>query len=149
MKLSVGLVTLSLLFLAASRMAAAEESPTTESVDFAREVLPILSNKCFVCHGPDVHDEDQLRLDSFEAATADRGGYRAIDPKALEDSELLVRIHSEDDPMPPDDAEKQLSQAERDLISRWVRQGGQYAKHWAFVAPVKKLLAGHSDLKRE
>ncbi|MEZ5302092.1 MAG: PSD1 and planctomycete cytochrome C domain-containing protein [Verrucomicrobiales bacterium] len=113
--------------------AAAAEKP----VDFAREVLPVLSNKCFVCHGPDTRKKDLVRLDSFEAATADLGGYRAIDPAALEDSEIIVRLHDADDPMPPDDAEKQLTEAERDLLTRWVRQGGTYAKHWAFVPPVK------------
>ena len=113
-------------------------------VDFAREILPILSNKCFVCHGPDVKDEDQLRLDSFVAATGDRGGYRAIDPEAPEKSEILVRLHSADDPMPPEEAEKKLSQRERDLISRWVRQGGKYAQHWAFVPPQKSQPADAS-----
>ncbi|MEZ6109543.1 MAG: c-type cytochrome domain-containing protein [Pirellulaceae bacterium] len=44
----------------------------------SREVLPLLSNKCFVCHGPDTADESSLRLDSFESATADRGGYQAV-----------------------------------------------------------------------
>ncbi len=101
-------------------------------------MLPILSNKCFVCHGPDAQDEDRVRLDSFAAATRDLGGYRAIDPDDPDNSEILVRIHSTDDPMPPQDAEKQLSVAERDLISRWVRQGGKYAQHWAFVPPKKQ-----------
>lgn len=108
-----------------------------EPVDFAREVLPILSDKCFVCHGPDSNAEDQLRLDTPELATADRGGYRAINPQSPKKSELLVRIHSSDAPMPPADAEKQLTQAERELLTRWVNQGGTYAVHWAFVPPRK------------
>lgn len=107
-----------------------------QDVDFAREVLPVLSNKCFVCHGPDA-EGDELRLDSFAGATADRGGYRAIDAQALENSRLLERIHSADDPMPPVDAEKQLTESERDILSRWIRQGGKYTKHWAFVVPQK------------
>ena len=107
-------------------------------VDFSREILPILSDKCFVCHGPDGEERDDLRLDSFASATHDLGGYRAIDPDALAESEILVRIHSTDDPMPPSDAEKQLTAKERELFSRWVRQGGKYAKHWAFVAPKKQ-----------
>ncbi len=105
-------------------------------VDFARDVLPILSNKCFLCHGPDAK-EDQLRLDSHEAATEDLGGYRAIDRAAPEKSAVLERIHSTDDPMPPDEAEKPLTASERKIISQWIHDGGQYAKHWAFVAPVK------------
>ena len=104
-------------------------------VDFAREVLPILSNKCFVCHGPDVKKASDLRLDSAAAATADRGGYRALDPDQPEESEILARLHDEEDPMPPSDAEKQLTESERLLIERWVREGGTYAEHWAFVPP--------------
>ncbi len=106
-------------------------------VDFGREVLPILSNKCFVCHGPDTKKKDLVRLDSFEGATRDLGGYRAIDPKDPGKSELIARIHDKDDPMPPAKAHKQLTASERDVLTRWVKQGGQYAKHWAFVKPTK------------
>ena len=53
------------------------------AVDFAREVLPILSDKCFACHGPDTKKKTDLRLDSFEGATADLGGYQAINPEKL------------------------------------------------------------------
>lgn len=107
-------------------------------VDFAREVLPILSNKCFACHGPDTRRKDLVRLDSFEAATRDLGDYHAIDVEDLADSEILFRINDQDDPMPPADA-KPLSKSERDILERWVRQGGAYAKHWAFVPPTKQL----------
>ncbi|MCA9222655.1 MAG: PSD1 domain-containing protein, partial [Planctomycetales bacterium] len=113
--------------------AAAEEKP----VDFSREVLPLLSNKCFVCHGPDTSDESSLRLDSFESATADRGGYQAVAPGEPSRSKLIERIHSSDEPMPPADAEKQLTDAERELLRRWIEQGGRYEKHWAFVPPTK------------
>lgn len=106
-------------------------------VDFARQILPILSNKCFVCHGPDARKKDGLRLDSFEAATSDRGGYKAIDPKSPDKSVVLNRIHSADEPMPPADAEKQLTPTERGLLTRWIKQGGQYSIHWAFVKPSK------------
>jgi mono/diheme cytochrome c family protein len=106
-------------------------------VDFAREVLPVLSNKCFVCHGPDVKKKTDLRLDSYAAATADRDGVRAIHPEKPAESEILVRIHDKEDPMPPEDAEKQLTDAERALLDRWVREGGNFAKHWAFVPPAK------------
>lgn len=108
-----------------------------KSVNFAREILPILSNHCFVCHGPDIHDDTDLRLDSFDAASDDRGGYRAIDPENPKKSEVLARIDSKDDPMPPVDAEKQLTDAQRDLLRRWIEQGGQYASHWAFIVPTK------------
>ena len=114
------------------------QKSVAKEVDFAREVLPILSDKCFVCHGPDTKKEEELRLDSYEGATEDRDGLRAIDPDSLEDSELILRIHDGDDPMPPKDAEKQLTSDEREILSRWVREGGNYAKHWSFVTPVRK-----------
>ena len=107
------------------------------SVDFARQILPILSNKCFVCHGPDAKDEDLVRLDSFDGATVNLGDYRAIDHLDPQKSELLIRIDSVDDPMPPVEFEKKLTDKERGLLRRWVNSGGQYSKHWAFVPPVK------------
>jgi len=110
-----------------------------QKVDFARQVLPVLSNKCFVCHGPDSHEDTDLRLDSRAGAVADN---IAVNPDALEKSEILHRIHSADDPMPPKDSGKQLTAAERDILTRWVKQGGEYAKHWAFIPPQKKLPAG-------
>jgi hypothetical protein len=115
----------------------AQDDGDAQPVDFAREILPVLSNKCFVCHGPDGTDKDVLRLDSLAEATRDLGGYRAIDPKAPAKSELLARINDPDAPMPPEDAEKQLTDQERQVLSRWVRQGGKYAQHWAFVPPQK------------
>jgi len=118
------------------------ETPNATAVNFAREVLPVLSNKCFVCHGPDSIEDTDLRLDSFAAATADRGGYRVVDIATPAESELLARILSKDDPMPPADAERQLTDAERDVLKRWVEQGGQYAKHWAFEPARKRTPFG-------
>ena len=126
------------LTLFASVFAVAFSTTAAETpVDFSREILPILSNKCFVCHGPDSRKEDLLRLDSFEGATSDLGGYRAVDPGDLAKSEIIARIHDADDPMPPEDAEKQLTAAERALLKRWVLQGGGYTEHWAFVPPTR------------
>jgi len=122
-------------------MAQAEEqaaAATDAPVHFARQILPILSDKCFVCHGPDAPRDGTLRLDSYEAATEQL----AIDPDDLASSELIARIHSSDDPMPPADADKQLSDEERDLLTRWVQQGGEYEQHWAYVAPLKADLDG-------
>ncbi len=117
-------------------------------VNFAREILPILSNKCFVCHGPDGTAKDVLRLDSYEAATRVLdSGNRGIDPDEPENSQVLTRVHSEDAPMPPADAEKQLTASEKELIVRWIREGGTYARHWAFVAPEKPSPPGDGSAK--
>ncbi|MEZ5941635.1 MAG: PSD1 and planctomycete cytochrome C domain-containing protein [Planctomycetaceae bacterium] len=125
-----------------SAVSVAEEA---SKVNFARQILPILSNKCFVCHGPDATDPDLLRLDSYELATKDLGGHKAIDPSAPDKSEMLARLQSAYDPMPPKDAEKQLTDAERTLLMQWVQQGGNYARHWAFVPPEATLPAALVD----
>ena len=134
-----------LLFLSFAIVGLVAADENSEAVNFSRDILPILSNKCFVCHGPDTHDVEMLRLDSFEEATADRGGYYAINASQPEESAFLERIHSEDDPMPPEDAEKQLTDAERKLLDRWIRQGGKYAKHWAFEVPQKLAASSESE----
>ncbi len=120
-----------------------EPKADAAKVSFSRQVLPILSDKCFACHGPDASPDGTLRLDSFEAATEQL----AIDPEDLENSNLISRIHSADDPMPPADAEKQLTEDEREILTQWVRQGGEYEQHWAFVPPTKAGLpkAGLTD----
>ena len=108
-----------------------------QSIDFSRQILPILSENCFVCHGPDTRNEKDLRLDSREAATRDLGGFHALDPDQPEKSEILTRLRDEDDPMPPKDAEKQLTESQKQLLETWIKEGGAYDVHWAFKKPVK------------
>jgi len=108
---------------------------------YGRDVRPILSDRCFVCHGPDERKRRAgLRLDVAEEATADREGGAAIVPGAAEESELWRRITSEDpdEHMPPADSNRRpLSDDERALIRRWIDGGATYEPHWAFVAPVR------------
>jgi len=115
----------------------------SNKVDFAREVLPVLSNKCFTCHGPDTKKKDLVRLDSEEAAKKDLGGFHAVDEGTPEDSELLFRIFDEEEPMPPKKFDKTLTKEEKEILKKWVLSGGKYAQHWAFVKPVKRQLQGH------
>lgn len=133
---SIARLVVCLALLGLPHLAAADEPRATDDrVDFAKQVLPVLSAKCFLCHGPDAAAISDLRLDLPDAATADRGGYRAVDRDQPADSAVLLRIHSADDPMPPVDAEAQLTEAERELLSKWIQQGGEYAQHWAYVPP--------------
>ena len=108
-----------------------------EKIDFSKEVLPILSNKCFACHGPDTKEEKLVRLDLEDLAKKDLGGYHAIDPSNLEESELLYRIVDEDDPMPPEDFGKTLTKNEKEVIRKWIMSGAEYAQHWSFIPPSK------------
>ena len=110
-----------------------------ESLNFNRDVRPILSENCFYCHGVDGNKrEADLRLDFREDAI--EGG--AIVPGDLEESEMYHRIHSteEDEIMPPPNSNRVLSDAERKVIDRWIMEGAKYEKHWAFIAPQKKAL---------
>ena len=112
-----------------------------QSVAFQREILPLLSNKCFPCHGPDAHTRKAgLRLDEAEAATAAlRSGAAAIVPGKPEASEMMARILAEepDWQMPPTDFEKQLTSEEKALLTQWVREGAVYEEHWAFTKPTR------------
>ena len=105
-------------------------------VSFNTDIRPILSDKCFHCHGPDAENqESDFRLDSQENAFADLGGYAGVVAGSLKDSEVHLRIRLPDDDsavMPPEDAVRQLTDVEKDLIDRWIKQGGQYDAHWAF-----------------
>jgi hypothetical protein len=113
-----------------------------ETVSFGRDVRPVLAEKCFGCHGPDVADATSgLRLDSRLGAIG-IDGQGAIVPGEPDQSELVRRIRSTDDGerMPPPDSHKTLSSAEIDILVRWIEEGAEYTEHWAFQAPVRSPL---------
>lgn len=112
----------------------ASQLVSAQEVDFQRDVRPILSDKCFFCHGPDPKTREAgLRLDIEASAKEDLGGYFAIVPGKPDESELVTRIHSDDDDiMPPEESEKHLSKKEKEILSRWIKQGAKWAKHWAY-----------------
>jgi len=115
-------------------------------ISFNQDIRPILSAKCIVCHGPDdgvdakgkPNRKAGLRLDIPEGAYAVKDGIQAIVPNSLEDSEAWVRITDKDDPMPPQDGHaKPLTAGEKELIKKWIEEGGAYEIFWAFV-PAKE-----------
>ncbi|MCR9245056.1 MAG: PSD1 and planctomycete cytochrome C domain-containing protein [bacterium] len=112
-----------------SRTAWAQE-PGNDRVDFARDVLPILSDRCFSCHGPDAQTRKAgLRLDEQRAALA------VIRPGRPEASELIRRIHAVDhEVMPPRDSGLTLTPTETAMLARWIREGAEWSRHWAFEA---------------
>uniref|UniRef100_A0A7C2PC32 DUF1553 domain-containing protein n=1 Tax=Schlesneria paludicola TaxID=360056 RepID=A0A7C2PC32_9PLAN len=104
---------------------------------------PILSAKCFACHGPDAEGRQaDLRLDRFEDATKPLGDRSAIVPGDPKGSELLRRIVSTDDAerMPPPEAKKSVTDRERALLARWIAEGAKYSEHWAYVKPQRPAL---------
>lgn len=129
------------ILIASGMLALAAVCTAEQPVSFNRDVRPILSDRCFHCHGPDEHDrEAELRLDR---AGGPDGAYRAIDglpaikPGSVEDSSLWHRLTTEDDDrMPPADSRKApLTASEKDIIKRWIEQGAMYTDFWAFVPP--------------
>ncbi len=107
-----------------------------QDVQFNRDIRPLLSDRCFYCHGPDEKKRMAgLRLDTFEGATKDRGGYRAITPGKPDESELMRRVTAPNavEAMPPPHAKKPpVTPAESELLRRWIAQGAKYEGHWAF-----------------
>jgi hypothetical protein len=107
-----------------------------DRVDFARDVLPILSDKCFQCHGPDEKArKKKLRLDIKEDAL-DSG---TIKPGKSAASELVKRIVSTDpmEMMPPAKSNKKLTPAQIDTLTKWIDQGAEWGQHWALVRPLR------------
>jgi hypothetical protein len=127
-----------LLFTPASLLWAGEQT-----VQFNRDIRPILSDKCLSCHGTDaVAKRIPLRLDSEAAAKADLGGRRAIvegDPVA---SQLIKRVTAENKAMrmPPVYSGLKLTDGEIETLRAWIAQGAGWQKHWAFIPPVRAEL---------
>jgi len=115
-----------------------------EATDFGKDVLPIFSEKCFQCHGPDDQNRKaELRLDTLAGATRDLGGYAAVVPGDPDQSTLINRIEhlDPDEMMPPPDSELVLSQKEKNTLREWIESGAAFEDHWAFLPPQKKALA--------
>ena len=128
--------------------AAAPPEPAPARIDFNREVRPLLSDKCFACHGPDEGQRQaKLRLDTRAGAFADRGGYQVIVPGDRSKSKLFQRINHEQAiaRMPPPAADRHLDQQEVDLLGRWIDQGADWQTHWAYVSPKSPPLPKVSD----
>ena len=107
-------------------------------ISFSREIRPILSNKCYYCHGPDGSKREAgLRLDTYEGATAviEESKARAIVPGDPAASEMIRRIRLTDpeEIMPPPESHLTLGKEEAELLEKWIMQGAKYEKHWAFT----------------
>lgn len=109
-------------------------------VSFSRDIFPILSDKCFKCHGPDATDRKaNLRLDIPEGGFANRNGEFAIVPGKPASSLLIHKINDPDDPMPPAYSGKTLSKEEKATLERWIAEGAEYGKLWSFESLPKSV----------
>ncbi|MEO5602416.1 MAG: PSD1 and planctomycete cytochrome C domain-containing protein [Cyclobacteriaceae bacterium] len=118
------------------------EEQLPEKISYNFDVRPILSDKCYTCHGPDANKRQAgLRLDIAEnayQALAENYTAHALVPGDPESSQVFVRISSEDTTMvmPPVESNLKLTSREINLIEKWIEQGAEYESHWAFVPPV-------------
>jgi hypothetical protein len=129
-------IAFSLLSLLTSA-ALADESPKP-SIEYNRDVRPILSEHCFACHGPDsASRKADLRLDRREAAIE----AEVILPGNAEESELVRRIFSteRDEVMPPPKSKKELKPEQKEILKRWVASGAEYQPHWSLIAPKRPV----------
>ena len=116
------------------------EVRAAEPIDFNREVLPILSDACFRCHGPDAGTrEADLRLDTREGLFRTREGVSVVLAGQLEKSELWQRIVSahDDEVMPPPESNRPLRPQEKETLRRWILAGAPWGTHWAFTPPAR------------
>ena len=108
-------------------------SRADDKINFDRDIRPILSDKCYFCHGPDAKERKaDLRLDDEDSAKEN-----AIVSGRPDESELIARIFS-DDPdtlMPPPASKLSLNDSEKRKLRAWIDQGAEYSQHWAFVPP--------------
>lgn len=129
-----------LVLAAVTTSAAFGQARAPAPVDFNRDIRPILSDNCFMCHGRDAsHREAGLRLDTPEGARAalTGGGGHAIVPGKPEESVLLRRVRATDPNMrmPPPETGKRLSAAQIETLRRWIEDGSPYAKLWSLTTP--------------
>ncbi len=114
-----------------------------EIIDFTFDVKPIISDRCFKCHGPDKNAiEGGLSLNTPEdayKALGEKQDHFAIVPGSIEKSELVTRIFSEDPnlKMPPPESNLELTEYEKAVLQKWIEQGAEYKTHWAFSPPIK------------
>jgi hypothetical protein len=129
-------------------LSAAAESAVQTQITFNHDVRPILSDKCFQCHGFDPKARKaERRLDTVEGATAEKDGVRAIVPGDLKKSDAWLRIITDDkdDVMPPPKSHKFLTPEEKETIKHWIEQGAKFEKHWSFEPPQRASLPQVKD----
>ncbi len=118
-------------------------SLSQDSVDYNIHIRPILSDRCFKCHGPDANmRKANLRLDTREGAMAalkDNPNAHVIVPGDADQSEVFRRVSSNDtsEVMPPPKSNLSLTKSEITLIRKWIEQGAKYKPHWAFIPPIQ------------
>ncbi|HLJ17385.1 MAG TPA: DUF1553 domain-containing protein [Bryobacteraceae bacterium] len=129
---------------------AAPANSSSKPVDFDRDIRPIISDKCFACHGPDEKQRmANLRLDKRDGFFTNRGSYQIVVPGDSGKSRLYQRISSDKKSfrMPPVTSGRNLTPDQIDLIRRWIDQGAKWEAHWAYIAPKRPPIPEVQDKK--
>src|SRR5918996_963080 len=131
------LLILSIAALTGVVAVAEQPAPVPARIDFNRDIRPLLSDRCFRCHGPDsAKRKAKLRLDIREGVFRKmNAGWAIVKPRDPDKSELVRRISSEDveEMMPPGESNLSLTEAEKALLKRWVAEGAEYRPHWSLA----------------
>jgi mono/diheme cytochrome c family protein len=139
--LAAAILSVSLAVAGAPRAAGPTQAPPAAApISFNREILPILANNCFACHGPDEQKrETKFHFDTQEGMFAKAG---VIEPGNAAESLLVEKITDPNpkDRMPPPDSGHALTEQQIDLLRRWIDQGAKWDTHWAYVAPKRPEL---------
>jgi hypothetical protein len=129
--------------LAAPARVRTDELQADSSIEFNRDIRPILSDVCYTCHGPDAANRKAaLRLDTQAGAFGQRDSGRPLAPGSLVESQLWQRINAADPArrMPPPESGRQLTAQQIELLGRWLEQGAPWQQHWSFIAPQRPAL---------
>ncbi len=132
-----------ILFLSAFTCFSSGNNVSTKRIDFTQDIQPILSDKCYACHGPDKKQRQaNLRLDQKESVFSKKNNKTIIAPYQPLQSQLYLRIttESKEDLMPPAHSERSLSQLEIELLKSWIEQGAEWREHWSLEAPKKPVI---------
>lgn len=152
LRLLCAVLTLIGCLLTASGFAGEPTPPATTKLDFNRHILPILSENCYACHGPDAKArKGELRLDTKDGLyNSGKSGATVIVPGTPDASELFVRITAPADDsslMPPVKSGKTLKPDQVAIIRKWIEQGAEYRGHWAYVPPQRPAVpAGQNPI---
>src|SRR5215510_2993787 len=138
------------ILLAAAVIGNAADSPQP-TVDYNRDIRPILSDNCYACHGPDEKQRKaKLRFDvPSEALKPAKSGDYAIVPGDVAKSKLVERVASKDpdEIMPPPKSGKKLTAQQMELLRRWIQGGAKFVAHWAFVKPERPAVPAVKDVQ--
>ena len=138
------LAKLLVCFFATFAIAEDQTKKPEKGPSFAKQVQPILAEYCYACHGADAESRKaDLRLDVRDSALE----MDAIVPGKVDESELIARILSDDEDlvMPPPEVKKNLSDAEKEILKKWIENGAEYEAHWAFEKPKRPAVPKVSD----